>query len=386
MGIVLFAIGWALGFYLMDDGLAGMFIAGVVYLFMNLITFFQGDNILLTMAGARKITKQDNPRLYNVVEEMQIASGLPKLPDIYIIDDPAMNAFATGRNPDHAAVAITSGLLEKLNRDELQGVLAHELAHIKNRDSLLMLNASVMVGSIVLLSYFGSRMLIFGGGRRRSSNDSGAGMVQLIIMVVSLVLMILAPIIAQLIYFAISRKREYLADASSALYTRYPEGLASALEKLGSHQVNVKAANQATAPMYIVNPFRKPTQSLDSLMATHPPLASRIKILRGMSGVSFNEYEQAYEQVTHHKGVIPKSVQSLAGGEAPTQRAASSEGSLADGMSRVERHKETSDMLYKMNNYRTIQCGSCGTVMRIPPGFRAPAVRCPHCGEVSALE
>jgi heat shock protein HtpX len=207
-----------------------------------------------------------------VVEEMKIASGLEKMPDIYIIDDPALNAFATGRDPNRAAVAITSGLLQKLNRDELQGVMAHEISHIKNRDVLLMAMCSILLGTIVLLAWYGSRFMIFGamtGSRRSSSRGGGRG--NIIILLVALVFMILAPIMAQLIYFAISRKREYLADASAALYTRYPEGLASALEKLGASTGQLKSANQATAPMYIVNPFRKKGMKASDLSSTHPP-------------------------------------------------------------------------------------------------------------------
>jgi len=221
---------------------------------------------------------------------MKIASGLGKMPNIYIIDDPALNAFATGRDPEHASLAITSGLLEKLNRDELQGVIGHEMAHIKNRDIRLMLLASVLLGSIVILAWYASRILFFsgmsGGGRRKSSSSGGGGGAQIIILAVGLVLMILAPIIAQIIYFAVSRRREYLSDASSALYTRYPEGLASALEKLQTGNTQVKSANKATAPMYISNPFYKRGMSVNDIFATHPPLTDRIRILRAMSGAS----------------------------------------------------------------------------------------------------
>ncbi|GAI58015.1 unnamed protein product, partial [marine sediment metagenome] len=195
-----------------------------------------------------------------------------KMPDIYIIDDPALNAFATGRDPNRAAVAITSGLLQKLNRDQLQGVIAHEISHIKNRDVLLMAMSSVLLGTIVILAWYATRILFFSsmaGGRRSSSSGGGSG--QLIILAVGIVLIILAPIMAQLIYFAISRKREYLADASSALYTRYPEGLASALEKLAASTSQLKSANKATAPMYIINPFRKKGMQASNLTSTHPP-------------------------------------------------------------------------------------------------------------------
>jgi heat shock protein HtpX len=247
---------------------------------MNLIAFFQGDNIFLALSKARKIERDDHPRLFNIVEEMRIASGLEKMPDIYIIDDPALNAFAAGRDPKRASIAVTSGLLQKLNRDELQGVIGHEMAHIKNRDVLLMAMCGVLLGTIVILAWYATRMLFFGamfGGRRSSSG--GGGQAQLIIFAVGIILMILAPIAAYLIYFAISRKREYLADASSALYTRYPDGLASALEKLGGSTAQLQSANQATAPMYIINPFRKKGKAASDLTSTHPPISERIRIV-----------------------------------------------------------------------------------------------------------
>ena len=227
---------------------------------------------------------------------------------IYIIDGPSLDAFATGRDPKRASVAITSGLLEKLNRDELQGVIAHEISHIKNRDVLLMAMCSVLLGTIVILAWYGSRVLFFGGmgSSGRGSGRGGGGLAQIIILVVALAFMILAPIMAQLIYLAISRKREYLADASAALYTRYPEGLASALEKLGASTGQLQTANQATAPMYIVNPFRKKGMKASDLSSTHPPISERIRILRAMSGASFGDYDQAYRQVHQGgKGIIP---------------------------------------------------------------------------------
>jgi heat shock protein HtpX len=308
MGLLLLAIGYVVGLYFLDSALGGLAVAAVVWAVMGLVAFFQGDSILLGVAGARKIKKTDSPQLYNVVEEMSIASGLPKVPDIYIIDDPAMNAFATGRDSDKATVAVTSGLLENLNRDELQGVIAHEIGHVKNRDVLLMTISAVMLGAIVIISWYATRVMFWGGGRRsdRRSGGDGAGSLQAVIMILGLVLLILAPIFAQLIYLAISRKREYLADASSALFTRYPEGLASALEKLGNSTTQVKAANQATAPMYIINPFAK-KRAVTDWMSTHPPIAERVRILRGMSGNSYADYEKAYGQMHQGKSIVPKS-------------------------------------------------------------------------------
>ena len=314
MGILLLLIGYVIGIYFLNSALGGLFIAAIIWAIMGLIAFFQGDSILLGVSGARKISKADDPRLYDVVEEMSIASGLPKVPDVYIINDPALNAFSTGRDPNKAAVAITSGLREKLNRDELQGVMAHEIGHIKNRDVLLMAISAVMLGAIVIISWYATRVLFWGGGRR-DRRDSGGGAAQAIFLVLGLVLLILAPIFAQLIYLAISRKREYLADASSALYTRYPEGLASALEKLADSETQVKAANQATAPMYIINPFGK-KRAVNDWMSTHPPIAERVRILRAMGGNSYADYEKAYEQMHRGQSIVPKSALS-AGPTAP---------------------------------------------------------------------
>ena len=235
MGALLLLLGTSLGAYFFDSAEAGLILALMLWGIMNLVALFQGDDILLSLGKARKVTKQEFPRLYNVVEEMSIASGLPVIPAVYIVDDPAPNAFATGRKPEKAAVAVTSGLLQKLNRDELQGVIAHELGHVKNRDTLLMAIGGVMLGTIVILSNYTSRILLYGGGpRSRRDSSSGGGAAQLVLILVGVGLLVLAPIAARLLYFALSRKREYLADASSALYTRYPEGLASALEKIAT--------------------------------------------------------------------------------------------------------------------------------------------------------
>jgi len=330
------------------------------------------------MSGARKIRPDDHPRLYNVVEEMKIASGLETMPDVYIIDDPALNAFATGRDPKRASVAITSGLLQKLNRDELQGVIAHEISHINNRDALLMTMCSILLGTIVILAWYGSRLMIFGGmgGSRRSSSSRGGGGGMIVILIVALVFMILAPIMAQLIYFAISRRREYLADASAALYTRYPEGLASALEKLGASTGQLKSANKATAPMYIVNPFRKKGMKASDLSSTHPPLSERIRILRAMSGASFSDYDQAYRQVHRGaKGVIPAG--SMAAGAVPL--AGVTPEARAAEPDEMQRARETSDVMWRMSDYKTIPC-DCGATLRVPPAFKEPSIRCPHCG------
>jgi heat shock protein HtpX len=379
MAVMLLAIGYFLGHYIFENGLAGLFIALIIWFIMTLIAFYSGDNILLSLAHARKIGPDDYPRLYNVVEEMKIASGLEKMPDVYIIDEKAPNAFATGRDPNKASVAVTTGLLEKLNRDELQGVIGHEISHIKNRDVLLMAITAVMLGTIVILAWYVSRLLIFGSmGRSRSSSRGGGGQAQLIILAVGIIFMILAPILAQLIYYAISRKREYLADASSALYTRYPEGLASALEKISGSAVELKTANKATAPMYIVNPFSKKGMSLSNATSTHPPIAERIRILRAMAGgASFTEYDKAYRQVhSGGRGIISNSTQYMAG--AVGLREASLEEEKPAGEA-ISRKREVGDTMLRLNDYRIVQC-SCGTKWKIPPDFPDPDFLCTKCG------
>jgi len=382
MGLLLFVLGYFLGLLFLDNTIGGLIVALIIWVVMSITAYFQGDSILLSISKARKINREDHPRLYNIVEEMKIASGLGKMPDIYIIDDPALNAFATGRDIKHASVAITSGLLQKLNRDELQGVIAHEMSHIKNRDVLLMSMCSVLLGTIVILSWYASRVMLFSGATRsRRDRSSGGGSGQLIIMLISVILMILAPIFAQLIYFAVSRKREYLADASSALYTRYPEGLASALEKISASEIQVQAANNATAPMYIANPFRKKGVA-QNLSSTHPPTAERIRILRSMSGASYADYNQAYKNIRNAHGVIPATALT-ASSEAISLRSAQSgkEGELDER----KQARETSDVLWRLNEYKTVDC-DCGVKLRVPPGYHDTEIKCPRCGRINHIK
>ncbi len=381
MAALLLFLGYALGETLAPGGgLGGLLVAFLVWVGLTLVSFFQGDAIFLSLAGARRIEKKDNPVLFNVVEEMTIASGLPKVPDIYIIDQAAPNAFATGRDAQHAAVAVTAGLLETLNRDELQGVVAHELGHVANRDVLYMMMVGVMMGSIVLLADIGARVFFYGGGRRRTSSRSG-GQAQLVILVVAIALMILAPIVAQLIYLAISRRREYLADASSALFTRYPEGLASALEKISHSTAKLTTATRATAPMYIVNPLGVSARGLADLTSTHPPTSERIRILRAMgAGAGFKNYDEAFRKVTGRAvGVVPFGSLTAAP-HAPAVAPAS-----PDASSRLERVRQTTDMLWKLNDFVFIPC-ACGTTLKVPPAYLGREIACPQCGTVHKVQ
>jgi len=258
-------------------------VAAMVAFFLTLASYYGGSSALLGMSRAKQIQKADDPRLFNVVEELSIAAGQP-VPKIYIIDDTAMNAFATGRNPKHASVAITVGLRQKLSRDELQGVMAHELSHVRHYDILYATLMAVMVGTLVMLCDVFMRSLWFGGGRRRSRRKSeGGGAAQLILLIVALVLAILAPILARIIQMALSRQREYLADAGSVELTRNPEGLASALAKLSGDEEVLEVANRATAPLYIVHPIKKFEERAKSIFDTHPPVPDRISRIMSLT-------------------------------------------------------------------------------------------------------
>ena len=255
-------------------------IGAVVFsFFMSFLSYWHSDKIALAISGAREVKHDENPELYHILENLCITAGLP-MPKLYIMDEMAPNAFATGRNPEHAAVAVTRGLLGKLNRSELEGVLAHELSHIGNYDMLLSAVVVVLVGFIALASDWFLRWSFWG---RKSSNDD-RGQLGAIMMLAGIVLAILSPLVATLIQLAISRKREFLADASGALLTRYPDGLASALQKIAADQTPLRAATSATAHLYISNPFSagRRSQKISSLFMTHPPIKERIKALRDL--------------------------------------------------------------------------------------------------------
>ncbi len=262
-------------------------VAAVLALLFSLAGYYGGDSFILASTGAHRIHHADDPELFNVVEEMSIAAGIP-MPRVYLIDDPGLNAFATGRDPQHAAVAITTGLRQKLTRDELQGVMAHEMSHIRNYDIRLMLLMAVLVGTVVMLSHLFWQILRSGGGRSRSrssSSDSksdGGGWIVLIILVLAVLLALIAPLLAQIIQFAVSRQREYLADASAVELTRYPQGLANALRKLQGDAAVLKTANGGTAHLFIANPLKKFQDKAESALASHPPLKDRIARLEAL--------------------------------------------------------------------------------------------------------
>ncbi len=283
--VVLGVLGYAIGFAISGSpsgGVVATVIALVIGSLSGVATYFGGDKLVLTASGAKPVDEASAPQLMNVVREMAVAANVP-MPAVYIIDDSAPNAFATGRDPQHASVAVTSGLLEKLDREELQGVLGHELSHVRNFDIRFTLVVAVMVGAIAILADFFLRFTFWGGGRRSSNRDGGGG-AQAIVFVIAIVLAILAPIIARFIQLAVSRQREYLADASSVELTRNPYGLERALAKISGDQEVLEVANRGTQHMYFTNPIKKFEQRSSGLMSTHPPILDRINRLRQLTG------------------------------------------------------------------------------------------------------
>jgi len=274
--VLIIGIGWFLSYYYNSSYI--LFTAIGFSVLMSFFSYWNSDKIVLAISKAKPLKKEENPELYNLVENLTITAGLP-MPRIFVINELSPNAFATGRNTKKAVVVVTQGLINILNRSELEGVIAHELSHIGNKDMLLQTVVVVLVGSIVLLSDLFIRWGLF-RGKGRSSNREG-GQVQVIIMVIGLAFILLSPLFAKLIQMSISRKREFLADASGALLTRYPEGLASALEKISKSSIPLKSANKATAHLYIAEPFRG--KKVSNFFSTHPPVEERIKRLRGMS-------------------------------------------------------------------------------------------------------
>lgn len=279
--LLVIGIGWVVSYVLGSPGI--LYIAVIGSILMSIGSYWWSDKLVIAMSHAKSIQKEDDPELYRIVENLAITAGLP-MPRLYRIEEPSMNAFATGRDPNHAIVAVTRGLRERMNRTELEGVLAHELSHIGNRDMLISTIIVVLVGIITIAVDFFYRWAWWGGGHGRRDDRNG-GQAKAVLMLIALAFLIIAPLLATLLRLAISRKREFLADASGALLTRYPEGLANALEKLARDSVPLRSANDATAHLYIVNPFkgRDVGRWLHKLFMTHPPTQERIHALRGMS-------------------------------------------------------------------------------------------------------
>jgi heat shock protein HtpX len=286
LGVFGFVIGYAIGYANGDPvlwGIGALAIAVAFGLLSALGSYYGGDQLVLASSHAQEIGPQQAPQLFNVVSEMATAAGVP-MPKVYIIDDPSPNAFATGRDPQHSSLAVTSGLLQKMNREELQGVIGHEMSHVRNYDIRFTLIVGVLVGSIALLAQIFLRYTFwFGGGRRNNDSNSGGGGLAVLFLVIGVVMAILAPIFTALVQMAVSRQREYLADASSVELTRNPHGLESALAKLASDNESLHSANGATQHLYIVNPLKK-LGGGSALFSTHPPIVDRINRLRQLTG------------------------------------------------------------------------------------------------------
>ena len=287
---ILAAFGFVIGFAMtgaIEGGYLAIGIAVVIALVMTAGSYFAGDSLVLAASQAHEVTEAETPRLMNIVRELSIAANIPP-PRVFMIEDSAPNAFATGRDPKHASIAVTTGLVEKLDREELQGVLAHELAHVRNLDIRFALLVGVLVGSIVLLADFFLRYTFWGGGGRRESRGGrdGGGALIIVLFIIALVLAILAPFVARMVQMAVSRQREYLADSSSVELTRNPYGLERALAKIGSDQEVLEVANRATQHLYFVNPIKKWEERASGLMSTHPPIVERVNRLRALSGAA----------------------------------------------------------------------------------------------------
>jgi heat shock protein HtpX len=281
--LLLAAVGYALGL-LADSGPAGLVIALIVAIVLSISSYAYGDRIVLASTRAKEVTKEQAPRLHNIVEGLAIAAGVPK-PRVWIVPEAAPNAFATGRDPEHSHVAVTQGLLDTMNRVELEGVIGHEMAHVVDRDILVGTVVATLIGAAVLLSEFFMRSWWWGGFRGRRGNDSGGGAASAAIFAIGFALLILAPVFGQLIRLAVSRNREYLADAQGAMLTRYPPGLISALKKLQAAPTAMRSANNATAHLWLNQPSRiegEQMGTLEKLFSTHPPLADRIRRLEDM--------------------------------------------------------------------------------------------------------
>ena len=388
MAITLILLGYLIGSTFVPDGggVFGIAIAIIIWTVLSIISVTAGSSLVLSVSQAKEVTPAVHQQLFNVVEEMKIAAGLPAMPKVYIIDSPALNAFATGKDPQNSAVAVTAGLLSKLNRDELQGVIGHEMSHIMNRDTKFMTYAAVMLGTIVIIAeIFVKGMFYTGAGRRYGSRSKNAGgQAQIIILAIAIIFAILAPIMARLLYFALSRKREYLADASSARLTRYPEGLASALEKISECRDDLPSANKVTAAMYIANPLKKKGMKLSDLTSTHPPISERIRILRGMMyGAGFSDYQKSYSALKRSSAaIIPPS--GLRDGAVIPLRAA---GDQAEPQNAVQEKRKLGNIMMAVNDYSTITC-ECGLKIKMPPGFgmNKPEITCPRCGRKHRVE
>ncbi|MBR6422979.1 M48 family metallopeptidase [bacterium] len=351
----------------------GAFIGVILWAVQAAVAYFAGDDIVLHFNMAVVVTPESYPQLYNIVEEMKIAAGLAVMPEIYIIESPGLNAFATGIRSEKTAICVTRGLVENLNRDEIQGVIAHEMSHILNRDVLFMTFAGVMLGTITMLSHVMLRGTAFtNSNNRRSRKKGGLPGGHPIVILIILLFAIVAPILARIFYFTISKKREYLADASAARLTRYPIGLASALEKIAKHS-SVDFVSKITAPMFIVNPHFAGVDE-DSLFSasTHPPIYKRIAILTQLQHggkVSLENYQKLYEKELSTSGLFSKTT--LESDKSEAVRAESTE-------KFTESRTDVADIILANTGFKIVTC-ECGLKIKLPPSDIRMKVVCPRC-------
>ena len=384
LSLILLSVGAISGFILMDTSVEGAIWGGIIVMFIYWALIMDGQRKSLPISvdeNVRKCKKNDNPKLYNIVEEMAIAAGLSVVPDIYIMDTSEPNAFACGFKPEKSCVCVTTGLLELCNRDELQGVVAHELAHIVNRDTTYLLYASIIVAMLSSMTRAFSR-----GGRRRSSSNGS---------VIIVLMLLLSYLFANLLYFFLSRKREFLADACAAQFTRYPVGLASALKKITSstkQQKDLKGESQLKLNPYVrVSCITPVISSFLGLFSTHPSTEDRIKILMSMTnGADFATYNMAYSSVTKKSGVINNSdVQAcektpIRIGEPMVALVSLVGGKLTPEImkieqdEKVERRRQVEDMMWRYEGYIFVEC-TCETKLKLPQSFKGKTVVCPHC-------
>lgn len=375
MGALFLLIGYGVaGWVDPGAGLMGLAVAFVLWLILLLVSLAGGERMLMAQAGGREIVKADAPQLFNIVEEMTIAAGLAQPPRIFIIDSTIPNAFAVGRNERRAAVGVTTGLLARLDRDELQGVVAHEIAHIKHRDTLFMTIAATTLGAVIIIADLFLRGLRFqAAASRRNSKENAAGF--LVILVLSLVFAVIAPLLARLLYFACSRRREYLADAGAAQFTRYPEGLASALEKIAGAQQPDTPSSRVLEPLYIISPQAAHAERA-GWFSTHPATSERIRILRSMGGMaSLSAYEAAFGKLKAGKSVLG----SLAATD--PSAAARPASSAPPPLPLPVGWRAARGVLHEADDARIVDC-SCGLRMRIPPAWQGADITCPRCGRI----
>jgi len=347
----------------------------LLWAILSAISYYLGDRIILNVSQAVEVTPEFYPRLSNIVDEMKIAANLPYRPEIYIINDESLNAFATGIRPEKSAIVVTAGLVENLTRDELQGVIAHEMSHIINRDVLFMTFAGVLLGSISMLT----KLLIHGTvtqGRRASIGSGLKSPVAWPVLIINLILIVFAPMFSRIFFYSLSKKREYLADASAVRLTRYPEGLASALEKISAEAISVFSANKITAPMFISNPFAGNFQP-DSNYSTHPPVFKRIQILRSIgNNVGYRQYQAAYSNLMKKDyALIPDNV--LKNDKSRNVREASKEKEKPV----KKRSRDINDFLRAANGFIFLPC-TCGLNIKVPPKFGESDIQCPRCSKV----